>query len=50
MCRLTKCPKCQKNTWVGCGQHIDNLFKNIPKSQACFCDPTKPMPKYFAFL
>ncbi|CAN5312081.1 hypothetical protein BH09ACT2_BH09ACT2_03640 [soil metagenome] len=35
MCRAVTCRVCGKTTWAGCGQHIDQVMKNVPKSQRC---------------
>ncbi|ALC05015.1 hypothetical protein CDES_02800 [Corynebacterium deserti GIMN1.010] len=35
MCRAVTCKKCGKQTWAGCGQHVDQVMKNIPKAQQC---------------
>ncbi|RWA18935.1 hypothetical protein MBRU_17575 [Mycolicibacterium brumae DSM 44177] len=37
MCYPVKCPKCGKTTWDGCGQHIDDVKKNVPDDQWCTC-------------
>jgi hypothetical protein len=39
MCRLTKCRKCGKITWAGCGMHLDGLFNGIEKKDICACGP-----------
>ncbi|MGA4670168.1 hypothetical protein ACPCG0_10315 [Propionibacteriaceae bacterium Y1923] len=35
MCRAVTCTSCGKTTWAGCGQHVDQVMKNIPKAQQC---------------
>lgn len=35
MCRAVVCKKCGKTTWAGCGQHVDQVMKNVPSSQRC---------------
>lgn len=35
MCRAVKCTKCGKTTWAGCGQHVDQVMKNVPKADQC---------------
>ncbi|WP_143180333.1 hypothetical protein [Bowdeniella nasicola] len=35
MCRAVTCKKCGKTTWAGCGQHVDQVMANVPKSQQC---------------
>ena len=41
MCHKTKCSKCNKWTWSGCGQHIEQALKGIPKKNRCMC-PNDP--------
>lgn len=45
MCRPVTCRSCGKTTWAGCGQHVDQVMRNVPKSQQCTCDRTKPAPE-----
>lgn len=35
MCRAVQCKVCGKTTWAGCGQHIDSVKRNVPRSQWC---------------
>lgn len=35
MCRKTTCRKCGKASWTGCGQHVAQVMKGIPKAQQC---------------
>lgn len=35
MCSRVVCKKCQKFTWSGCGQHIDEALAGVPKDQIC---------------
>ena len=35
MCRAVTCKKCQKTTWAGCGQHVDQVMRGVPASQRC---------------
>lgn len=37
MCYLTKCEKCGKTTWVGCGQHIKQLTSLVSEQDKCKC-------------
>ncbi|ASN39331.1 hypothetical protein CGQ24_10120 [Arthrobacter sp. 7749] len=55
MCRATKCRKCQKTTWAGCGQHVKQVMAHVPQSERCSCDPKAPKESskkggYFARL
>lgn len=35
MCSAVTCRTCGKTTWAGCGQHVDQVMKNVPVSQRC---------------
>jgi len=35
MCRQVTCRTCGKTTWVGCGQHVDQVMRGVPKGQRC---------------
>jgi hypothetical protein len=35
MCYAVTCNKCGKTTWSGCGQHVDQVMRGIPKDQRC---------------
>jgi hypothetical protein len=35
MCRAITCKTCQKTTWTGCGQHIDQVMQGVPRNQHC---------------
>lgn len=37
MCRTVACRKCSKTTWAGCGQHVSQVMRNVPKSRQCDC-------------
>ncbi|KAI8595226.1 hypothetical protein EDD21DRAFT_391766 [Dissophora ornata] len=37
MCYAVKCNQCGKTTWRGCGQHVEQVMKDVPKSQQCEC-------------
>ncbi|KAF9429461.1 hypothetical protein BGZ76_001265 [Entomortierella beljakovae] len=37
MCFAVKCDKCGKTTWKGCGMHVEQVMKNVPKNQQCEC-------------
>lgn len=38
MCQRTTCRKCGKATYSGCGQHVEQVLGNVPKSERCSCD------------
>lgn len=35
MCRAVKCQVCGKTTWAGCGEHVDEVFADVPQSERC---------------
>ena len=35
MCRAVTCHTCGKTTWSGCGQHVDQVMRGVPKAQRC---------------
>jgi hypothetical protein len=35
------CKRCGKATWAGCGQHVDQVMRGVPKSQRCACPPAE---------
>lgn len=35
MCRAVTCKKCNKTTWAGCGQHVDQVMRNVPRADRC---------------
>lgn len=37
MCRKVVCPTCKKTTWQGCGQHVNEVMKDVPPEQRCQC-------------
>lgn len=39
MCRRTNCRRCGKPTYVGCGQHVEQVLAGVPKAQRCDCAP-----------
>lgn len=52
MCRAVKCRICGKTTWAGCGQHVDQVFAGVPKSERCagHSDAEKPSGGVFGRL
>lgn len=42
MCRAVKCRSCNKTTWAGCGNHVDDVMRHIPKAERCSCDLNAP--------
>ncbi|MCI1675441.1 MAG: hypothetical protein LKJ57_05860 [Ancrocorticia sp.] len=35
MCYPVTCKVCGKTTWAGCGQHIAQVKRTVPKDQWC---------------
>ncbi|MDA8033106.1 MAG: hypothetical protein M0T71_02895 [Actinomycetota bacterium] len=29
------CRKCGKTTWAGCGQHVQQVLRNVPAADRC---------------
>ena len=51
MCSKVTCRKCGKATWSGCGQHVNEVMRGIPKSQQCQGHANDPKgPGFFARL
>lgn len=41
MCSPATCSTCGKATYTGCGQHVEQVLRGVPKSQRCACPPDK---------
>jgi hypothetical protein len=37
MCSPAMCGRCNKYTWTGCGNHIEEALAGIPQAQRCDC-------------
>ncbi len=35
MCRAVTCKQCGKTTWAGCGQHVDQVMRDVPTGRRC---------------
>jgi hypothetical protein len=35
MCARTTCRSCGKPTWSGCGQHVEQALRGVPKADRC---------------
>lgn len=42
MCQQATCRKCQKTTYSGCGQHVNQVMRGVPSRERCTCDDGKP--------
>lgn len=47
MCSKSKCSKCQKVTYIGCGKHLNSVFGQCSQDQICICKQTPQMKAYF---
>lgn len=45
MCSAVKCRTCGKTTWSGCGQHVDQVMRNVPKADRCPGHPKSEQKK-----
>lgn len=50
MCYEKTCKKCGKASWGGCGQHVDQVMRGIPKSQRCEGHANEPSTGFFSRL
>lgn len=50
MCRPTTCRKCSKTTWAGCGNHVQDVMRHIPKNERCSCSADAPKEKSAGWL
>jgi hypothetical protein len=41
MCQRVRCAKCGKQSWVGCGAHVEQILRDVPQDKRCQC----PRPK-----
>ena len=44
MCRAVTCKTCQKTIWAGCGQHVDQVMRNVPRADRCAGNHPKAEP------
>ncbi|CAM2923302.1 hypothetical protein ACSL103130_07195 [Actinomyces slackii] len=42
MCRPVTCRTCGKTTWAGCGQHVDQVMRDVAPAQRCTCERDAP--------
>lgn len=35
MCSPATCRVCGKTTWSGCGRHVDQVMRDVPRAQQC---------------
>jgi len=45
MCKKVLCDTCNKPTWAGCGQHIEEALEGVAPADRCHCGETaEPAP------
>ncbi len=37
MCSRTRCSRCDKPSWRGCGAHIEQVLGDVPEQERCQC-------------
>lgn len=37
VCSPAVCPTCQKSTYSGCGQHVEEVLASVPPERRCVC-------------
>ncbi len=37
MCSPARCYSCNKITYSGCGNHVEQVLANVPQDQRCTC-------------
>jgi hypothetical protein len=47
MCQAVSCKTCGKTTWAGCGQHVDEVMRGVPRTNRCEGHDHEPSPGGF---
>ena len=50
MCHAVNCKTCGKTTWAGCGQHVDQVMRQVPAADRCSGHPKEPSRTLFGRL
>jgi hypothetical protein len=50
MCQAATCRQCGKTTWSGCGQHVDQVMRDVPRGERCEGHPERPGTSFLARL
>lgn len=37
MCRRVECAKCGRPTFAGCGAHVEQVLRDVPRADRCRC-------------
>jgi hypothetical protein len=38
MCSPAQCPTCNRPTYVGCGNHVEQVLGDVPPADRCQCE------------
>lgn len=41
MCWPVTCPTCNRTTWDGCGEHVDQVMRAVPPDERCTCEESQ---------
>lgn len=42
MCRRVECRKCKRPTFAGCGAHVEQVLRDVPREERCRCREEEP--------
>lgn len=45
MCRRIECSKCGKPSYAGCGAHVEQVLRDVPREDRCRCNEEKAAAK-----
>lgn len=40
MCQRVTCSKCGRPTFAGCGAHVEQVLRDVPRAERCACRET----------
>ena len=43
MCRRVTCDRCGKPGFAGCGAHVEQVLRDVPKEDRCRCAEERPV-------
>lgn len=46
MCSPAVCQQCNKATYRGCGNHVDQVLAGVPAHKRCSCPPPEKTPMF----
>lgn len=38
MCRRVECRECGRPTFAGCGAHVEQVLRDVPRAERCRCN------------